>query len=95
LTHEREAPDLAGLAAAIRPMAEAGKLACVLAQFPKSFRRTPENEAYLVQLRAGLEDPPVLVEFRHAEWVDEATFDRLRQLWRFPGGCTARAANPP
>ena len=69
LTHERQAPDFAAFAAAARPLAQAGKLACVLAQFPQSFRRTAANEAYLARLRQGLGDLPVVVEFRHAEWV--------------------------
>jgi len=80
LTHERQAPDFAAFAAATRPLAQAGKLACVLAQFPQSFRRTPANEAYLARLRQGLGDLPVVVEFRHAEWADEAVFERLRAL---------------
>jgi len=80
LTHERRAPDFGAFVAAVRPMAQAGKLACVLAQFPQSFRRTPANEAYLERLRQGLADLPVVVEFRHAEWVDQATLDHLRQL---------------
>jgi uncharacterized protein YecE (DUF72 family) len=80
LTHEREAPDFSAFVAAVRPLAESGKLACVLAQFPQSFRRTPANEAYLAQLRSGLEGLPLVVEFRHVEWVDDNAFERLRQL---------------
>jgi uncharacterized protein YecE (DUF72 family) len=80
LTHERLAPDFAAFAAAIRPLTEAGRLASVLAQFPQSFRHTPANEAYLAQLRDGLGDLPVVVEFRHAEWVDDSVFERLRAL---------------
>jgi len=80
LTHERAAPDFPAFVAAVRPLAEAGKLACVLAQFPQSFRRTPANTAYLAQLRQGLADWPVVVEFRHAEWIDQGLFGQLRQL---------------
>lgn len=80
LTHERQATDFASFVAAVKPLAEAGKLACVLAQFPQSFRRTPQNEAYLARLREGLGALPAAVEFRHAEWVSEDVFERLRQL---------------
>jgi uncharacterized protein YecE (DUF72 family) len=64
LTRERQAPDFVGFAAAVRPLAEAGKLACVLAQFPQSFRHTPQNQGYLLRLRqlrlelACVEEPP-------------------------------------
>ena len=56
LTHDREAPDFSGFAQAIRPLAEAGKLACVLAQFPYSFHPIAENRAYLRRVRDGLAD---------------------------------------
>lgn len=80
LTHERHAPDFAAFAGAVRPLAEAGKLACILAQFPPSFHRTPANESYLARLRQGLSDLPAVVEFRQAGWVNAAVFEHLRQL---------------
>lgn len=80
LTHERARPDFDSFAAGLQPLAEAGKLACVLAQFPQSFRPTPENTAYLERLREGLAHLPVVVEFRHAAWLGGGTFDRLRAL---------------
>lgn len=80
LTHEREAPDFAAFRAAVQPLVQAGKLACVLAQFPQSFHPTPENNAYLAQLRDGLADLPAVVEFRDAAWAAPATFERLRAL---------------
>jgi uncharacterized protein YecE (DUF72 family) len=80
LTHDRTAPDFAGFAQAVRPLAEAGKLGCVLAQFPQSFHPTPANRAYLSRLRAGLADLPVVVEFRQARWAAPETLDQLREL---------------
>jgi uncharacterized protein YecE (DUF72 family) len=80
LTHERAAPDFAGFVQAVQPLAAAGKLACVLAQFPQSFHPTPANEDYLARLREGLGDLPAVVEFRDAAWVTDATFERLRAL---------------
>ncbi len=80
LTHEREAPDFPGFVAALRPLTEAGKLACILAQFPYSFHPTAENRAYLRRLREGFGDLPLVVEFRHVGWLRSETFDLLRSL---------------
>jgi uncharacterized protein YecE (DUF72 family) len=80
LTHDRANPDFAGFARAIRPLVEAGKLGCVLAQFPQSFHPTPAQRAYLARLRQGLADLPVVVEFRQARWAVPETFDLLREL---------------
>lgn len=78
LTHKRESPDFAGFAAALGPLVEAGKLACVLAQFPYSFHPTAANLDYLRRLRAGLGELPVVVELRNAGWVVDETFEFLR-----------------
>lgn len=80
LTHERERPDFAAFVDAIRPLAEARKLACVLAQFPYSFHPTAENRDYLKRVRDGFGDLPAAVEFRHAGWLGQGTFDLLRSL---------------
>src|SRR5690242_6634372 len=84
LTHDRAegnfAADAAAFVAAVTPLAEAGKLAALVAQFPPSFRATPANAAYLRQLREGLGDLPAVVEFRHTSWATDATFEQLRQL---------------
>jgi uncharacterized protein YecE (DUF72 family) len=80
LTHERQQPDYAGFLEAIQPLHQAGKLGCLLAQFPYSFGPTAKNWAYLEQLRAGLGDQRVVVEFRQRGWVQESTFDRLAGL---------------
>jgi uncharacterized protein YecE (DUF72 family) len=78
LTHERKEPDFAGFSRSIEPLNQAGKLACVLAQFPYSFGPTMANWAYLEQLRQGLADHRIVIEFRQQAWVQEKTFDRLR-----------------
>jgi len=80
LTHGREEPDFQGFVAALQPLVESGKLGCVLAQFPNSFRLLPQNRDYLKRLREGLGDLPVVVEFRHAAWVAQPTFELLRSL---------------
>jgi uncharacterized protein YecE (DUF72 family) len=63
---------------AIRPLEEAGKLTGILAQFPYSFRRTPENEDFLRRLRDHLgRETPLFVEFRQKSWFDEEVFGEL------------------
>lgn len=57
-------------AEALRPLAELGKLGCVLFQFPPWFRKNRENVAYLEQLPDRL-PYPIAVEFRGGGWMDE------------------------
>ncbi len=84
LTHERDAQRLPELAQefvdALQPLVEADKFGCVLAQFPYSFRRTPDAVAHLRALRKALPDVPVAVEFRRREWANRTTFELLREL---------------
>jgi uncharacterized protein YecE (DUF72 family) len=80
LTHGRVNPDYAAFAMSLRPLVEAGKLGCVLAQFPNSFRVSVKNREYLSDLRRGLSELPVVLEFRHSEWASEAILDLLRRL---------------
>lgn len=70
LTHRRTgiAAPLDAFRRAIAPLAEAGKLAGVLAQFPFSFHRSPAAECYLADLREALAPLPAFVELRHASW---------------------------
>ena len=65
---------------AITPLQEAGKLGCILAQFPWSFKRTKENEIRLREFREKIESLPAVVEFRNADWVVSDTFHLLREL---------------
>jgi uncharacterized protein YecE (DUF72 family) len=86
MTHNKEVRAGGGAEAfpafrdALKPLVEAGKLGAVLAQFPWSFRRRPENERYLFRLREELHDCPVVIELRNSEWADEDCFDLLRSL---------------
>lgn len=54
--------------AALEPLADAGRLGAVLAQFPWSFRRSEENRAWLEDVVSAFEDYPLVVEVRHASW---------------------------
>jgi uncharacterized protein YecE (DUF72 family) len=80
LTHDRESPDFALFARSLNPLAEAGKLGCVLAQFPNSFHVSAPNREFLRVLRDGLSELPVVVEFRNAEWATEAVLGLLHRL---------------
>lgn len=64
---------------ALAPLAEAGRLGCVLAQYPWSFRKGEGNFNRLRQLREEFGELPVVVEFRNAGWVGEETFNLLRE----------------
>lgn len=65
---------------AIEPLVESGKLGCVLAQFPWSFRKTQDNVSRIRDLKEMIAGIPIVVEFRNAEWIAGETFDLLREL---------------
>jgi uncharacterized protein YecE (DUF72 family) len=88
LTHEREAggdgegatPENFRLfRQALQPLLDEGKFGTVLAQFPNSFKLTPENRDYLSVFRDRMGDLPVVVEFRNAAWVTDDTMELLRE----------------
>ena len=54
----------------IDPLAEAGKLGALLAQFPPSFKSGETERAYLVELLRAFDGYPVAVELRHRSWSD-------------------------
>ena len=58
--------------AGVAPLADAGRLAAILAQFPASFQRDADTRAYLEWLLGGLATYPVAIELRHKSWSDEA-----------------------
>ncbi len=66
--------------AAIDPMADAGKLGALLAQFPASFKNDPDSRGYLEWLLDRFRDYTIAVELRHRSWSDdrEETLDLLR-----------------
>lgn len=80
LTHERKKPDFNAYIESLSPLIESGKLASVLAQFPHSFHPTPANRDYLLHLREGLSELPVVIEFRDSAWIIEETFNQLETL---------------
>ena len=64
----------------IRPIFERGLGGALLAQFPHSFHRTSENEAYLRELLRQIEGIPVVVEVRHYTWNSAEALATLREL---------------
>lgn len=54
----------------IEPLAEAGKIGALLAQFPPSFKQTPESQGYLEALLQWFRGYPMAVELRHRSWSD-------------------------
>ena len=80
ITHERSDPDFKAFRAAVQPLLDHRRLAAILAQFPHSFHPHEENRDYLLTLRQGLLDLPVVVEFRDSQWVTDETFAMLEEL---------------
>jgi uncharacterized protein YecE (DUF72 family) len=68
--------------AGIDPLASSGRLGALLAQFPASFKDSPESRDYLAQLLTAFDDYPVAVELRHKSWSD-AIGDTLSMLNAF------------
>ena len=86
LTHERDKLEAGGVVEAcdivrrsLTPLADAGVLGAVLAQFPWSFRNTPENQEFLAEVFRNLEAFKLAVEVRHASWDVEQFFAFLRE----------------
>ena len=58
---------------AMRPLADAGRLGAVLAQFPFSFHATADNRGRLTAILDRFAELPLAVEFRHASWDTDET----------------------
>ena len=80
LTHEVGvdwSQDAAQFIQAVSPLAQKGNLCAVLFQFPQSFHYTPENRIYLAKLIEAFGSLPVVIEFRHVEWIKESVLEGL------------------
>jgi uncharacterized protein YecE (DUF72 family) len=71
--------DIDEFRAGVEPLAAAGKLGALLAQFPASFKDTTATRDYLAQLLRAFGDYPIAVELRHKSWSD-AIGDTLAML---------------
>jgi uncharacterized protein YecE (DUF72 family) len=74
--------DIDEIKRSLDPIASAGKLGALLAQFPPSFKDTPETRRYLESLLRTFGDYHVAVELRHKTWSDEikSTLDLLNHF---------------
>ena len=64
---------------AVLPLLEKGVLCSVLFQFPQSFHYTADNRIYLARLIDEFKGFPVVVEFRHEEWIKESVLAGLNE----------------
>ena len=64
---------------ALNPLQEKDSLSAVLFQLPESFHYTKDNRIYLAKLIAEFEGFPVMVEFRHKEWIRASVFEGLEK----------------
>ena len=64
---------------ALKPLNEKECLSAVLFQFPESFHYTKDNRIYLAKLIGEFEGFPVMVEFRHIEWIRDSVFEGLEK----------------
>jgi uncharacterized protein YecE (DUF72 family) len=74
--------DVDGFRTGIEPLVTVGKLGVLLAQFPASFKDTPEASDYLLWLLDAFREYPLAVELRHRTWSD-AIGDTLTLLNTF------------
>ena len=78
-THRRDlSTDRHSFLQALAPVADAGRLAGLLAQFPYSFKFSSSALDYVCRCRDSVSPYPLYVEFRHAGWVNRTMYDRLR-----------------
>jgi uncharacterized protein YecE (DUF72 family) len=74
MTHDKtpvSRADIDEFKAGIEPLAAAGRLGALLAQFPASFTDTPEAREYVEWLLDTFRDYPVTLELRHKSWSDD------------------------
>jgi uncharacterized protein YecE (DUF72 family) len=77
-THDAaaDATEAAAFRAFLEPLADAGRLGAVLAQFPWSFRNSPEAKERLETIFRQFAPFPLVVEVRHGSFAD-ASFQRF------------------
>jgi len=66
--------------AGLDSLAERGRLGAVLIQFPISFKRDDENQAYVGRLVSQFRRYPLILEVRHASWNSEEVLSWLAEL---------------
>ena len=66
--------------AGLAPLRAAGRLACLLVQFPFSFRRTPNATKRLAWIAETFLDHTLVLEVRHRSWFEPAARDELTRM---------------
>ena len=81
-THDRNADrhDEKAVKEGLEPLAQAGRLGALLAQFPWSFRNTPENREYVGGVAMQFMEYPLVLEVRHSSWNRPEIFQMLADL---------------
>jgi uncharacterized protein YecE (DUF72 family) len=69
--HDLGQADVDAFRKAIDPLASAGKLGALLAQFPASFKNDSNARGYLEWLLEQFRDYEIAVELRHRSWSDD------------------------
>jgi uncharacterized protein YecE (DUF72 family) len=79
-THDRKDLDKLGqeFDNAVQPVRDSGKLKGFIAQFPFSFKYTPQNLDYILSGKRFFKDAPLFVEFRHSSWNNPAVYEALK-----------------
>lgn len=65
--------------AALNSLLQKNCLCAVIFQFPQSFHYTNDNRIYLARLISEFEGFPVVIEFRHREWIRQSVFAGLEE----------------
>ena len=76
------------------PLTEAGRLGCLLLQFPPWFEATRGRSRELQRLAERLKPLPLAVEFRHASWLDVSRRARVMDLLRGLGASFVAVDEP-
>jgi uncharacterized protein YecE (DUF72 family) len=64
----------------VEPMADAGVLGCLLAQFPWRFKYTAPALEFLKKVAGHFGDLNVVAEFRNDSWANDEAFGRLKEM---------------
>lgn len=82
-THERDTPwahtDVEQVTTGFAPLHDAGRLGCVLVQFPWSFKRTAANEEWLGDVFTAFARFRLGLEVRHSSWNDPSFYAALAE----------------
>jgi uncharacterized protein YecE (DUF72 family) len=81
-THERRPAqnDEKDFKEGIAPLVETGRFGALLLQFPWSFKNEPENRHYLIGLQRRFREYPLVLEVRHASWIESGILGLLAEL---------------